>query len=66
MMSEADECASDVETALANLRRGVQSRETMGVLAMYERAALRAGATALETDAILAEERLRTSDFKGA
>lgn len=56
-VSEADEAATSKVRALANLRAQVERSETQGVIAMYERAAWRAGATVAETDVVLTEAR---------
>jgi hypothetical protein len=56
-ITEADEAATDKETALRNLFSQVVHDETMGVIAMYERAAWNAGATPGETDEIIQKAR---------
>lgn len=61
MITEADEGATSVERALSNLRDQVDRRETVGILAMYERAAWAAGATVRETEAILRSPRHEAS-----
>ena len=63
MITEADEAATSKAQALANLREQVIKGETMGVIDMYERAALTAGATYDEVEAVvfqasLAKQRL--------
>lgn len=59
MVSEADEAATDKATALANLREQVAKGESMGVVAMYERAAWHAGASVVETEAAMKAGRER-------
>jgi hypothetical protein len=54
-ITEADEAATDARTALDNLRAQLATQETQGVIAMYERAALGAGATVAETEAVFRE-----------
>lgn len=56
-ITEADEAADSKERALENLRDQVAKRETVGVIAMYERAAWGAGASVQETEAILRVSR---------
>ena len=52
-VSEADEGATDVPTALENLRFQIRQGESMAVVDMYERAAWGAGATVAETEAAI-------------
>jgi len=52
-ITEADEAATSKAVALSNLREQVIKQESRGVIDMYERAALNAGATVAETEAIL-------------
>lgn len=42
-MTEADEGAHDVVSALCNLRYQIERQETLGVIAMYEQAARKWG-----------------------
>jgi hypothetical protein len=56
--TEADEAArGEKSRALANLAWQVRYDETMGVIAMYERAALKLGATLEETKGIMRANR---------
>lgn len=52
-IEEADEGAANKGQALANLAEQVRQCETQGVIAMYERAAWRAGATVGETERVI-------------
>jgi hypothetical protein len=56
-VSEADEAASDKETALYNLTAQVIKGETPAVIDMYERAAWGVGATVAETEAAIKKGR---------
>jgi len=57
-VSEADEAATSKHVALENLREQVRKGETIGVVAMYERAAWAAGATVAETEEVLITARI--------
>ena len=57
-VSEADEAATSKRVALDNLREQVRKGETLGVVAMYERAAWAAGATVAETERVLITARI--------
>ena len=52
-VSEADEAASDKQTALENLSAQVRRGETPAIIDMYERAAWGVGATVAETEAAI-------------
>jgi hypothetical protein len=54
-ISEADEVAFTKKTALENLQDQVIKNESEGIVAMYERAAWRAGATVRETETTIRE-----------
>jgi hypothetical protein len=56
-ITEADEASSTRDEALERLRQIVLSGETMGVIGMYERAALNLGASVRETEAVLERTR---------
>jgi len=56
-VSEADEAASDKETALRNLRSQVERGETPAIIDMYERAAWGVGATVKETEEVIQQAR---------
>lgn len=56
-ITEADEAASDKETALRNLEAQVTQNETPAIIDMYERAAWKAGATVDETEAVIRRSR---------
>jgi|SRR5678815_4812734 len=58
-VSEADEAASDKETALRNLRSQVERGETPAIIDMYERAAWQCGATVAETEATIKKGRVK-------
>jgi hypothetical protein len=59
-ITEADEAANNSkELALLNLTEQVAKGETMGVISMYEVAALELGATLAETEAAIANGRER-------
>lgn len=51
-VTEADEAATSKQTALDNWREQVSKGESQGVVDMYERAALAAGATVDELEAL--------------
>jgi hypothetical protein len=56
--TEADEAAGGSKTrALARLGEQVRAGETMGVIAMYERAALNLGASLTETEDVMRQAR---------
>ncbi len=56
-VTEADESATSKEAALRALEAQVMKNETHGIIAMYEMAALEAGATVAETEAIISRGR---------
>ena len=59
--TEADEAAQgNKDRALANLAYQVAQDETMGVIGMYEQAALNAGAMPTETNATIRNARRGT------
>ncbi len=58
-VSEADEAATDKETALRNLVSQVRQGETPAIIDMYERAAWGAGATVAETEAAIKKGRVK-------
>ena len=58
-ISEASESSPSKATALANIREQVERGETMGVVAMYERAAYQAGATVAEVCEATRKQRPR-------
>ncbi len=47
-ITEADEAATDKVTALSNLQYQIVKGETMGIIGMYEQAAINAGASGAE------------------
>jgi hypothetical protein len=55
MAKEEDEAATSKDVALRNLQDQLWKRESEGVIAMYERAAWKAGATTAETEALFRE-----------
>lgn len=56
-ITEADEAATSKGVALYNLRAQILHGETEGVIAMYERAAWRAGASVAETEQTIRDTR---------
>ena len=56
-VTEADEASATTTGALARLGAIVRAGETFGVIAMYEEAALRLGATWTEIDAVTRQAR---------
>lgn len=56
-ITEADESATDKETALRNLESQVIKGETPAIIDMYERAAISCGATVAECEAIIRSAR---------
>jgi hypothetical protein len=59
-VSEADEAATDKETALRNLESQVRQGETPAIIDMYERAAWGVGATVAETEAAIIAGRSKS------
>jgi hypothetical protein len=57
-ITEADEAATDKETALRNLEAQILRDETVGVIQMYEDAALNTGCTVAEVGAVFVRCRL--------
>lgn len=56
-MTEADEGATSKGRALMALEAQVLKDETMGIIQMYEDAALAAGATVAETEVIISRRK---------
>lgn len=56
-VTEADEGATSKGRALMALEAQVLKDETMGIIQMYEDAALAAGATVAETEKVMTEAR---------
>ncbi len=56
-ITEADEAATDKETALRNLESQVIKGETPAIIDMYERACWNVGATVGETEAVIRRAR---------
>ena len=63
-LTEADEGAHDVVSALRNLRYQIERQETLGVIAIYEQAARKQGATTDTIEALYAATRAATRETK--